>query len=176
MTRKIVRIALLALIALVAASALFGRFVVVEQKETSILPKVQDGNCKSLSEDGVTVVIQYENQTRQFCVGYAKQSGWDLLNSINASPTGTAQYPTGFVCKLFGYPREQDCKDTPKPSEGTWNYFFATADIGKSWIYSVTGASIRKPKCGDIEAWVFEEPTSGTSAEPPTVNPEPLSC
>lgn len=175
MTRKAVRFALLALLALVAAAALFRQFVKVETLGPTEEPNVSQQVCDS-NLTGVTVVIEFSNQKQSYCVTHQNQTGWDLLNQIGAKPQGTLQYPTGFVCKLFGYPTQQDCKDTPVATEGTWNYFYATAEQGDEWLYSPTGASMRKPNCGDVEAWVFEVPTSEQSANHPVSLPKPFAC
>lgn len=173
-SRRVVRAALLALIALAVAVALLQVLKVEPQSQKSeSKPAVSQQLC---SQNGVSMVIEFDQQAKVFCVEHQGQSGWQLLNEISAKPQGTEQYPSGFVCKLFDYPSEQDCKDTPQPSEGVWNYFFATAEQGNTWIYSVTGAGIRKPKCGDVEAWVFAEPTGYESAEPPKTQPKPLVC
>lgn len=172
MTRKLVRGTLLALIALVAVAALVNS-ISIEQPIDQTKAAVSAGICKSA---GITEIIQFDNRTLKFCVNYQKQTGWDLLNQIGATPQGTQQYPTGFVCRLYEYPSEQDCQDTPSASEGTWNYFYATAATSSKWIYSQAGASARKPKCGDVEAWVFEEPLSNDSANEPTEIPSPIDC
>jgi hypothetical protein len=30
--------------------------------------------------------------------------------------------------------------------------------MGDHWMFSATGASLRKPMCGDMDAWVFINP------------------
>lgn len=175
MTRKVVRAALLALIALVAAAALLGKFVTLEEAAVLGDAKVTTEACTA-KNPGITVVVEYPEKSQTFCVNHQGQSGWDLLNQIGAQPAGTAQYPVGFVCKLFNFPKTQDCKDTPQAAEGTWNYFVATAAGGNNWVYSPIGASTRKPNCGDFEAWVFAVPTSLESANPPASKAEPFSC
>lgn len=174
--RKLVRAALLALIALAAVATLL-RFLTFEPQAAPISkPKVSQLACASGEANGVTVIVEFQQKSRSFCVEHQNQTGWQLLNQISAEPQGTEQYPSGFVCKLFGYPNDQDCKDTPTATEGSWNYFFATAEQPDTWIYSVTGAGIRKPKCGDAEAWVFAEASGFETAAPPVAKPQTTVC
>lgn len=180
MTRKLVRATLLAFIGLALVVALWpslGKIFAVEQTD---LPTTHTvvlvGTCAENKYQGVTLIVEFEDQVKKLCGLNARPTGWDLLAEFGANPVGTEQYPVGFVCKLYDYPAEQDCIDTPKPNEGTWNYFYASAETEGKWVYAVTGASIRKPKCGDVEGWVFEVPETTTSASLPTTAAEPVVC
>lgn len=180
MTRRFVRVALLALIGIVALAAAWqsvGSLVKVESQPTAHgHTAILTGTCKGNQSEGVTLIVEYDSKTFSACGLPAGKTGWDVLGEFGAKPLGTLQYPVGFVCKLFDFPTQEDCQTTPDAKLGTWNYFYATASQGNHWIYAVTGASIRKPKCGDVEGWVFEVPTSSESAEAPKTSPEPITC
>ncbi len=105
-------------------------------------------------------------------------TGWQLIEAAGLKAEGTGDYPTGFVCRLEGWPSQdqQDCVDTPTPAEGTWGYFVTNPEIGTGWIVSGIGSNMHKPKCGQAEAWVWVPPGKSVSDVRPSVEPEIFEC
>ena len=105
-------------------------------------------------------------------------TGWELLVAAGMTPEGTGDYPTGFVCRLDGWPspEAQDCSDTPTPTEGTWGYFVTNPEIGKGWIVSGVGSNMHRPRCGQSEAWVWIPRGKSISEVKPGIEPETYDC
>lgn len=103
-------------------------------------------------------------------------TGWDVLVQAGVPLQGTDQYPTGFVCRLEGWPSEQDesCDGTPSYSDGHWAYFLSSKKLGGGWILSGQGAAAHVPACGDIEGWKWVAPNSAVT--PPSVSPDTDEC
>ena len=139
-----------------------------------------DGSCRA---SGVTLVVDYGNQsgrpTDVVCVtGFgssASDSGWNLFAAAGLSVTGTTDYPTGFVCRIDGYPSANDasCTSTSNLGAGRWVYFKAADASG--WQYSHIGAAMDKPACGNWEGWRYvEDGNPATSV--PRISPKPFKC
>jgi len=174
------RVVLFGLVALVALGSLWGALSATtpsksDNKDSAAATFVA-GVCDE-NRQGVTAVIDF-GQTQEplaYCAQNFGGTGWDLL-AQHVKVEGTADYPTGFVCRLEGVPSvdDQDCINTPTYDEGSWAYFVAD-EPSAGWVLSGTGASMRTPACGTSEAWVF---TSGKNIEQqkPSLEPVIFSC
>ncbi|WEH36692.1 terpene cyclase/mutase family protein [Streptomyces sp. AM 4-1-1] len=102
-------------------------------------------------------------------------SGYDLLHEGGFTTTGTGHDGPAFICRIgFGpynsgtqypTPDQEDCVLTPQPT-AYWSYWIASPGQDQ-WSYSPLGAMARKPKDGDVDAWVFGgTDTGGTSGRP----------
>lgn len=179
------RTVLLILIALVAVGSAFNALSAVEsspsksETPTNLAATFSEHECDAQTP-GVTAIVDFGNaaKPRVFCASNFSGSGWDLI-SQHLRVEGTSEYPTGFVCRIEGWPTpaEQDCANTPTYSEGSWVYWVAD-NTSKGWVMSGTGSSMRKPKCGTSEAWVFSKnSTSDTqNSELPQVKPVIFEC
>ena len=105
-----------------------------------------------------------------------KATGWDVLVHAGLKVQGTDQYPTGFVCRIEGWPSEQNesCDSTPAYSKGHWAYFLSSKKMGGNWILSGQGAATHVPECGDVEGWQWVTPN--TASNQPSVKPEADEC
>ena len=103
-------------------------------------------------------------------------SGWDVLAKAEVDVQGTDQFPTGFVCRIQGWPseRSESCQETPSYAKGHWAYFLSSKALGGSWILSGQGAAAHVPQCGDIEGWKWVAPNS--AATEPSVKPAADEC
>lgn len=103
-------------------------------------------------------------------------TGWDVLLDAQAKVQGTDQYPTGFVCRINGWPTaaDQDCRETPKANQGHWAYFVSNLQLGKGWILSGQGASAHIPDCGGFEGWSWV--AAGETATPPRYSVSTRGC
>ena len=103
-------------------------------------------------------------------------SGWELLVKSGTAVKGTSQYPTGFVCRLDGWPtvESQDCEDTPAFTEGHWAYFVTSKKLGSGWLLSGQGAASHVSSCGEFEGWKWVG--SGEDVTPPDVVPAVGDC
>lgn len=134
-----------------------------------------DGAC-SAGAPGVTLVVERADAAPSItCTPNFNGSGWELLAGAH-DVQGTLNYPTGFACRIDGYPTSatQDCSDTPTYAEGSWVYFYADSDT-EGWAFSGAGSSIRKPACGTSEAWVFSG-SNKHEATKPTTQPTVFEC
>ena len=134
-----------------------------------------DGACTQ-NKPGVTLVIEHADAAPSIsCTRNFTGSGWDLLAGAH-DVEGTLNYPTGFACRIDGYPTSatQDCADTPTYAEGSWVYFYADSDT-QGWVFSGAGSSMRKPACGTSEAWVFSG-ANQPEATKPTSQPTVFEC
>lgn len=154
------RVVLFALIALVSVGATIT--ALAPRQNLGIGAADSDwvaGEC-SPEQPGVSLVIDFgtdsERDTIERCLTDFKGNGWDALGAAGLATEGTAQYPTGFSCRIDGWPSplEQDCRDTPSYREGFWAYYFSGPD-DQAWRFSGTGAAMRKPSCGGYEGWRF---------------------
>jgi hypothetical protein len=192
MTRRLLRITLIGLVAIVAfagawpgISTALGIKVTVNQDTEQQLNQAKSplvGVCK---ETGVTLVIDYgisadkpEEVTcvRDFAGPGGDATSWDLFRLAKIQVEGTQQYPTGFVCRINNVPsmKEQDCTGTPTRKQGTWAYFYMAAGTKPVWRFAMQGSASRKPECGSVEGWVFS--SSSAPLSKPRVTPKPISC
>ena len=103
-------------------------------------------------------------------------SGWAVLEAARVHVQGTDEYPTGFVCRILGWPTSstQDCKTTPASNQGHWAYWIATQTTGSGWVLSGQGAAMHIPNCGESEGWSWVDPNS--SQNPPRISPSLTTC
>ena len=170
------RAVLFALVGLVAIVGLItsGALSTVSKSPVTA-PAKTSGFCNS---EGVSLVIDYGTKTKrqpQISCGFSfSGTGWELFAATEQIVEGTSEYPAGFVCKINDFPEDQTCSSTPTSAEGSWAYYYATAQLGDHWLFSAAGASMRKPNCGDADAWVFVNP--GEKSHEPIVSPHTCKC
>lgn len=172
------RAVLIALVGLVAIGGLFTSGVLSTVSETNAGDQTKAfGFCNS---NGVSLVIDYGSANSADlainCGENFSGTGWELFAATEQKVEGTTEYPVGFVCRINDFPTvaEQSCSSTPDSTQGSWAYYYATAQLGNNWLFSATGASTRKPKCGDVDAWVFIK--SGEKTREPAVTPVTFQC
>ncbi|MEY3908471.1 MAG: hypothetical protein RLZZ90_378 [Actinomycetota bacterium] len=105
-------------------------------------------------------------------------TGWELFAAAGVSVEGTAEFPTGFICRIAEHPEreKQDCLDTPQFSEGSWAYFVTNSKLGSGWLLSGAGASTHQPECGGYEGWLWVAPGQSSGQKLPSVEARPESC
>jgi hypothetical protein len=198
MNRKFLRITLIGLIALAAlasvwpaVSAGLGIKLDVKAPTTSSAnagsnqldrSKSRLGSCTT-THHGVTLVVDFgsssDAQPLTVCAESSPADGWKLFKAAGVKVAGTAQYPVGFVCRINDYPSlaDQDCEQTPTAAEGSWVYFTASAKTNfHDWRFSMVGASMNRPECGDVQGWRFVKASDGSNTKYPRVKPEPFKC
>ena len=169
------RMVLIALVALVAIGSMVST-IPSEQP----YPKSNFGEGQCGETDGVSLVIDFGSSSQrkalELCAIDFDLTGWDIFASTQVPVEGTSEYPTGFVCRLAGWPTpdKQPCSKTPTAAQGTWAYFVASDQTG--WQFSGQGAAMRKPTCGSVEGWRFVEPGEVGSQTWPRVEPQTKSC
>ena len=91
-----------------------------------------------------------------------EETGWDLLVRAEVGVQGTAQYPTGFVCRLHGWPTvaAEACDETPAYSDGHWAYYVTSKELSKGWLLSGQGAASHHDLCA---VWWGHFPGRGRS-------------
>ncbi len=172
------RMVLIALVAFVAIGGLIST-IPSEPKATRLPENVGSAQCESGL--GVSLVIDFGTSSasgiEEFCVTDFDATGWDLFAAAGVSVDGTSEYPTGFVCRIEGWPASevQPCSKTPTAAQGTWGYFVADAGSAE-WQYSGQGAAMRKPQCGAVDGWRFIEPGENVSQSLPRVKPSSFAC
>lgn len=172
------RVVLISLIGMVAIGGLVTSGVLGTVSESPVThPAKTSGFCSSA---GVSLVIDYgtkaDRPTTASCGFSFAGSGWDLFAATEQTVEGTSEYPTGFVCRINGFPKvaDQPCTSTPTSAQGSWAYFYATSQLGDHWMFSAAGAGMRKPACGDVDAWVFINP--GEKSHEPDITPMTFKC
>jgi hypothetical protein len=170
------RAVLIALVALVAIGGLVTTGVLgTVPEERKSLTTSSEGFC---TVDGVSLLIDFGTSSNEktvvTCAADFVGTGWDLFAATKQAVEGTSEYPVGFVCRINNFPAEQPCSSTPTSTEGTWAYYYASADLGNNWKFSIAGASLRKPLCGDVDAWVFVN--SGEESHEPELAPQTKKC
>jgi hypothetical protein len=172
---------LIALVALVAIGGLVST-IPSEQKQSTDASvfKFHSGQCES--ENGVSLVVDFGPSSKRDplakCVIDFAGNGWQVFAAAQVEVSGTDEFPTGFVCRVDGWPSKdsQPCTSTPTPAQGTWAYFVASEDTFGEWQFSGQGASMHKPACGSVEGWRFVEPGEVGSQSLPALKPETFSC
>ena len=131
----------------------------------------------SESTGAVQLVIDFGSDsgksTIESTVPNFRGTGWQLLTRAGLKVQGTDEYPNSFVCRINDWPEatEQNCRDTPTYSEGSWKYFIADKKLGTGWIASGIGAAAHKTGCGKAEAWLWvgpEQTALGNASTPDT--------
>jgi hypothetical protein len=171
------RTVLIALVVLVAA----GGVISTVPSDTKMITgkNFSTGQCQE--QNGVSLVVDFGKSSGleplQLCAKDFKSTGWDIFAAAGLSVEGTSEYPTGFVCRLGGWPSEeiQPCTKTPTVSQGTWSYFVADA-TDTDWKFSGQGAATRKPSCGAAEGWRFIEAGESASQKTPRAKPATFVC
>jgi hypothetical protein len=168
------RVALVLLIGLVATGGLWSEF---QSPGSETVDRAAKTSLKS-----VTLVLDFGvasgRQVKTLKVGNLQMeaSGWDVIVKSGTVVKGTTQYPTGFVCRLDGWPtvESQDCEDTPAYTDGHWAYFVTSKKLGNGWLLSGQGAASQISSCGEFEGWKWVG--SGEDVTPPVVFPEVGHC
>ena len=106
----------------------------------------------------------------------ATATGWDMLVQSGVDLEGTDQYPTGFVCRLDGWPTvaAEACDETPSYADGHWAYYVTSKDISQGWLLSGQGASSHLVDCGGAEGWKWVGPRQEST--PPRISPAIREC
>ena len=121
-------------------------------------------NTGSQSTGAVQLVIDFGSNsgksTIESTVPNFRGTGWQLLTRAGLKVQGTDEYPNSFVCRINDWPAatEQNCRDTPTYSEGSWKYFIADKKLGSGWIASGIGAAAHQTGCDKAEAWLWVGP------------------
>ena len=130
----------------------------------------------------VTVVVDFGKKsgraTRVISLSNVSTSatGWALLTQTKLKIEGTQQYPTGFVCRIAGWPtsKQQDCADTPTYKEGHWAYYVTSFSRGGGWLLSGQGAASHVPDCAGYEGWSWI--AGGEANKPPRFKVDNRAC
>ena len=164
---------LLALVAVVAVGGL------ISQVPNSNLSFNSGHDC---AINSTSQVIDYgtdnPSEPTLACANNFSGTGWDLFSATKHRVEGTGEYPTGFVCRIDDFPpvATENCATIPDAKRGHWAYFYATADSGSTWHYSLQGAATRKPKCGDWDGWRYLLPGEDPVSNPPREAAQPYRC
>ncbi|MFJ9624468.1 prenyltransferase/squalene oxidase repeat-containing protein [Streptomyces sp. NPDC101181] len=107
-------------------------------------------------------------------------SGYELLHEGGFTTEGTQHDGDGFICRIgagsfnsgtrYPTPATEDCVLTPQAT-AYWSYWIA-APGQETWSYSPLGAMDRKPKAGDVDAWVFGGTDVGGTTGRPDFTPD----
>ncbi|MEU6019440.1 prenyltransferase/squalene oxidase repeat-containing protein [Streptomyces sp. NPDC047515] len=104
-------------------------------------------------------------------------TGYELLHEAGFTTEGTQHDGPAFICRIglgpgTKYPTTDDesCVLTP-PATAYWSYWLASPGQDK-WTYSRYGAMDRKPKDGDVDAWVYGGTDIGGTTGKPTFTPD----
>jgi hypothetical protein len=171
------RIALVALIALVAVGSIWSaNFASNRDSNRETAP------TKSSDTKRVTLVIDFGSDSgvavRSFELNDIPQNttGWNLFGLAHLPVQGTQQFPEGFICRIDGRPnlREQNCTDTPSFAEGHWAYYVTNHELSSGWILSGQGAATHIPECGSYEGWSWVP--GGTESKPPRFETSTRAC
>ena len=124
---------------------------------------------------GVTVVVDFQELgggvvVRCFPHPISSSTGLSALQGAGFTPTGTARFGLGFICRIEGKPvaAEEPCIDTP-PATAYWSYWYAPN--GGSWKYSSLGVSNHQVVLGGFEGWSFAKDKTAATVPPPRVAP-----
>lgn len=169
--RKLVRVALIGLVGLVAVGLWLNQDTKPPAQTES---RVVAGACKSV---GVTVVIDYGKESslpiEVSCVQNFSGTSWNLLKQVG-TVTGTKKYPVGFVCRINDFPdkSQEKCLDTPGLTSGSWAFFTSNKN---AWQYSPFGSASHRVKCGSAEGWRYLEKEENLNT-PPRAKPTVTNC
>lgn len=117
-------------------------------------------------DSGVTVVVDFRGAGGAIevgCAAGAPSSGFAALQAAGFAITELQGLP-GFLCKIDGYPADEDCAGTP-PGDAFWSYW--SAERGGSWSYSIVGGATRVPAPGTVDGWSFGAATAPGMSPPP---------
>lgn len=200
MNRKLLRMTLVGLVALVVLAAIWPSLSAAVgfklentgEQHSNKYNQAISGACTPRHQ-GVTLVVDFGSLlpnskplVRCATSSKTKLTGWTLFAASGFRVAGTSDYPTGFVCRINGYPTraQQDCQHTPNSVEGTWVYYTAgsisSVPVAKSffrtWHFSPMGASMSAPICGDYQGWRFVKLSDGKGPLLPRYSPRPFTC
>lgn len=169
------RAVLISLVALVA----IGGLVVPNLQVAGDSGATEDGAC---THKGTTLFVDFGSNSKMEplvrCITDTGLTGWQVLEHAGLKVLGTAEYPDAFVCRIDSFPSEEneDCNGTPGLSTGSWVYFYANTGT-KGWSRSPVGAATRKPRCGEVEGWLFVNQLADEQKfASPRINPMPFIC
>ena len=178
------RYALIGLVALVALGGLISAFSAKPSSKATPLANPSavwlEGECGD--QGGVSLVIDFGSSSKQptlvRCAPAFSGTGWDVFAAAGVEVAGTNTYPSGFACRISGWPtvEAQSCADTPSYKQGHWAYFYALPKAAKTWTLSGAGAALRKPECGGYEGWSFVQAGQNSGAYPPRFSPNAQYC
>lgn len=104
-------------------------------------------------------------------------TGYELLHEAGFTTEGTQHDGPAFICRIglgsgTQYPTTdtESCVLTP-PATAYWSYWLASPGQNK-WTYSQYGAMDRKPKDGDVDAWVYGGTDIGGTTGKPAFTPD----
>ena len=169
--RNNLRVAFIGLLTLVIMGAIWSAF-----------STPRTGNGGTTAAKSVTLVVDFGKHSNRPVKSFALDDlpatvkGWDLFAAANLQVEGTSQYPTGFVCRISGWPAKanQDCEDTPTYNEGHWAYYVTGEELGSGWMLSGLGAAMHSPNCAGYEGWSWVDP--GAESSPPRFKPAIRAC
>jgi hypothetical protein len=99
------------------------------------------------------------------CVPVSGGTGADAL-AARAQELGTPQpryASSGLLCAIDGFPAS-GCGDRTGNGYAYWSYWHGTAG---GWSYGTGGPAGWPVSTGDLEGWRFQDPGTGTAADPP---------
>lgn len=107
-------------------------------------------------------------------------SGYELLHTAGFSTAGTQHDGPAFICRIghkdfkagkqYPTPAQEKCRLTPQAT-AYWSYWIASPGQDY-WSYSQLGAMDRRPKAGDVEAWVYGGTDVGGTKGRPSFSPD----
>lgn len=104
-------------------------------------------------------------------------TGYDLLHEAGFTTAGTQHDGPGFICRIgrgsgtqYPTPDQESCVRTP-PATAYWSYWVASPGQDE-WRYSQYGAMDRKPKDGEVDAWVYGGTDIGGGTGKPAFSPD----
>ncbi|MER5771126.1 prenyltransferase/squalene oxidase repeat-containing protein [Streptomyces sp. NPDC001985] len=107
-------------------------------------------------------------------------TGYELLREAGFTTAGTGHDGPAFICRIghgsfdsgrqYPTPATEDCVLTPQAT-AYWSYWVASRDASE-WSYSHHGAMDRRPKPGDVDAWVYGGTDVGGSTGKPDFSPD----
>ncbi len=150
---------------------------------TGLNPQSLSQTQPEINQNGrVTLVIDFGSSSKLKPlireVSEFSGTGWELFEAAGVAVSGTAEFPSGFVCRIEGVPTQdqQDCLDTPKYSEGSWAYFVTNSELGPGWILSGSGAATHRPECGSFEGWLWIAAGESSGQKMPSVPARAKPC
>ncbi|MEU8702553.1 prenyltransferase/squalene oxidase repeat-containing protein [Streptomyces sp. NPDC048680] len=146
---------------------------------TAVTPAAADPIEECTATKGAIVAVDFGSfggEVERGCDA-TPTTGYELLREAGFTTEGTEHDGSAFICRIglgtgTQYPTEdkESCVLTP-PATAYWSYWIASPGQSK-WTYSQYGAMDRKPKDGDVDAWVFGGTDIGGTTGKPTFTPD----